>query len=464
MFNELIPRGVNITQVPACGLSCLSAGLRYTTCGSDNETCLCLDTIYASFIDLCLQGNCTTTEMLLTQRISSLGCGQKPKDNGETYVILSILPFLLNCVCFFLRIANRALGMTPWGWDDTTIVFAWALTLLFLVGGVMVRHLGIGKEYWALETWQIDDSVLVYYVGEYIYMAAHQVGLIKASICFLFLRIFQDTTFRRLVWATQIFNLLVVLAFLGADVGQCHPLDYFWHSWDGEHKGKCIDINAMSYAHSALNIALDVWMLILPATQVWKLNMSVKWKLQSSAVFALGFFLTAISIVRLTTLNDFFTNPSAPKGYIDTAEWTVAELTVGMIVACVPAARLVVLHYASHLIHSAQWPRRWSLRSTQSDAAVPFRKKIFVATATGCASRQSSTTNTAAAPVMVTATATLRATADVDEGRRPSRGFTAMWFPATGDTRRHWWQRSQRQEDDNARDLEKGRRQAAEDE
>lgn len=112
--------------------------------------------------------------------------------------------------------------------------------------------------------------------------------MIKISICFLYLRIFSTSTLRKVLWGTQIFNILLIVAFLCADFGQCVPLSYFWLAWDKEHSGSCFNINAMAYAHSAINIALDIWMLILPATEVWRLNMSSKKKLSVSAMFAIG--------------------------------------------------------------------------------------------------------------------------------------------------------------------------------
>lgn len=120
--------------------------------------------------------------------------------------------------------------------------------------------------------------------------------MVKASICFLYIRIFQNTTFRRVVWATQAFNGLLVLAFVSADFGQCRPLSHFWYSWDGDHDGVCFNINAYSKAHSAINIALDFWMLILPATQIWKLNMSTKRKCEAMAIFAVGLLSVLASL------------------------------------------------------------------------------------------------------------------------------------------------------------------------
>lgn len=56
----------------------------------------------------------------------------------------------------------------------------------------------------------------------------------------------------------------------------------------GESEGTCFNVNGFAYAHSGINIALDVWMILLPATQVWKLNMGLRQKLETTALFAVG--------------------------------------------------------------------------------------------------------------------------------------------------------------------------------
>lgn len=153
-------------------------------------------------------------------------------------------------------------------------------------------------------------------------------GLIKTSILFLYLRLFLDPKFRRTVWATQAFNLLLVGSFIISDFLQCEPIHYFWQFWDGEHSGRCFNINALAWAHSALNIALDFWMLYLPATQVWSLQMKTRKKIGVILMFGIGilwvpccspritrfydlgvtdhwFSLTLTSIIRIQTLVNF---------------------------------------------------------------------------------------------------------------------------------------------------------------
>jgi hypothetical protein len=56
----------------------------------------------------------------------------------------------------------------------------------------------------------------------------------------------------------------------------------------GEHVGRCINIYAMAWAQAIINIALDLWMLALPASQVLRLNMQLRKKMGVMVMFGLG--------------------------------------------------------------------------------------------------------------------------------------------------------------------------------
>lgn len=109
------------------------------------------------------------------------------------------------------------------------------------------------------------------------------------SICFQYLRLFPGARFRRWVWATQAFNAAFTLALLAAALAQCRPMSTFWMNWDGEHPGECVDLRAMVWAHAAISIALDVWMLALPASRVYGLELDTRRKISLMIMFGLGF-------------------------------------------------------------------------------------------------------------------------------------------------------------------------------
>lgn len=183
-------------------------------------------------------------------------------------------------------------------------------------------------------------------------------GAGKASILFLYTRLFSNReTFKRLVWATQTFNLLLMAAFTIADGLQCRPTSYYWQRWDKEHKGSCIDIRTYAYAHSGLNIVLDIWMIILPIAQIWKLNMSLRKKLETMAMFAVGILLTITTCVRLMSIRYYYAAPTSVDGWFPVSVWSVVEVNVGVIAACVPSARMLLAKFATEVAQSVGWSK-----------------------------------------------------------------------------------------------------------
>jgi hypothetical protein len=63
----------------------------------------------------------------------------------------------------------------------------------------------------------------------------------------------------------------------------------FWDGWKEKHpKGILLNSNAIGISHGGLNVALDVWMIILPMTQLWKIGIKPKKKLGIMSMFGVG--------------------------------------------------------------------------------------------------------------------------------------------------------------------------------
>lgn len=187
------------------------------------------------------------------------------------------------------------------------------VTTSFAAGSVIEGRAGIGRNVWTLHPDQITEFLQVFYIFEVLY--SFVLAIIKISICCLYLRVFPGHRFRVIVWATQAFNIGILVTFFIADMLQCRPLNFFWLGWDGEHQGVCWDLNALGWAHASINIGLDLWMLALPASQIWSLNMPLRQKARVLAMFSFGIlyalapmpFLNSLVTSRLTygaQLND----------------------------------------------------------------------------------------------------------------------------------------------------------------
>lgn len=144
----------------------------------------------------------------------------------------------------------------------------------------------MGRDIWTLTPDEITNYIKIFYVFGFIYTIT--LALVKASICFLYLRLFSNLKFRRIVWATQAFNFALMITFIFAYAFQCTPPDHFWEMWHGEKQGKCLSFSVLSWTHSGLGILLDLWMLALPFWQVLKLNLPLRKRLDAFVMFGCG--------------------------------------------------------------------------------------------------------------------------------------------------------------------------------
>jgi hypothetical protein len=115
-----------------------------------------------------------------------------------------------------------------------------------------------------------------------------QVALIKVSITLLYLRIFGRSPIRSLILATIFANIVYGVIFIILSAVQCQPIRYFWNRWHGEMDGVCLDVNGIAWANAGVGIALDLWILALPLSQIKALNMHYKKKIGIALMFSVG--------------------------------------------------------------------------------------------------------------------------------------------------------------------------------
>lgn len=133
-------------------------------------------------------------------------------------------------------------------------------------------------------------------------------------------------------------------------------------SFDKSVPAKCVNLNAAAYANAAVGILQDVIILLLPLPEIVHLTMTARKKVLLVLMFSVGTVAVLTSILRLPSLHDFATSEDQTckdssaviRATIDIylghdqkgSLWSLAEQSVAIICACVPAIRLLL---ASHL-------------------------------------------------------------------------------------------------------------------
>jgi len=112
-------------------------------------------------------------------------------------------------------------------------------------------------------------------------------GLVKLSILALYLNIFTvSKRFTLFCWLNIGLTIGIVIPFVTVAIFQCRPIS---NTFDIAPKGGyCLNLNAATWSHSALNVFTDVVIVVMPMMEVMALQMSWRKKLGVCFVFLLG--------------------------------------------------------------------------------------------------------------------------------------------------------------------------------
>lgn len=148
-----------------------------------------------------------------------------------------------------------------------------------------VNYYGYYRLYWTLDFWKYPYFLRVDFARAETY--AIGLGLCKMSILFLYQRVFEGPRLRIVLVVTQVFNVLLILSYV---IATCFVSIPFACQFYLDMPAGCTyhDVWDGSGAYSALNAALDIWMVIIPAVIVWRLQMKTTRKISVIAIFATG--------------------------------------------------------------------------------------------------------------------------------------------------------------------------------
>ncbi|KAH8672848.1 hypothetical protein BGZ60DRAFT_373634 [Tricladium varicosporioides] len=344
--NSTVPSA--IASLPNCALTCLVSNLSNSSCFANDIACQCSDTVLKTQVNSCVVGSCTIVQALTTKNITSNLCGIQPRDRSHIIGVLGATGGALAITAVMLRCISRlkSLGGGFW-WDDWAIIFAAVLIVPFTAMSSIASIGRLGKDIWAIP---LEDIVIFFhqfYFAEVLYAAI--MPITKTSILFFYLRIFSDPAFRRATWCLIAVSALSAITFVCVNAFQCRPIYHFWKQWDGE-PGRCIGPSGPAWSVSAIGIIIDFLMLSLPIYEIRDLNLHWRKKLNAGLMFGVGFFVTIVSIVRLQSLVHFRNTTNPTYDYYSIGYWSIVEVNLGVICACMPSIRVLLTYIFSRLI------------------------------------------------------------------------------------------------------------------
>ncbi|KAI1776627.1 hypothetical protein F4818DRAFT_411256 [Hypoxylon cercidicola] len=328
---------LNVTGVPDCGLTCILTSTLNSDCTVTNTTCVCANELLQATITECVLSSCSIRDALSTKKYSAETCGVVGEDRATLIRVLAIVFAALGLVAFILRCVARLIGPHDWGHDDSVMCVVMALEIGFASLSFPITDNGLGKDMWFVPHDNITQVLKFYFIDELLYITA--LALTKVSMLFFYLKVFPKKSFRNCTYALIFLNLAYAVTYDLLLIFQCNPISGAWRTWDGEFKAQCISINGLGWSAAAINIALDLAVIALPLPELFRLSLSLRKRLQIIAMFAVGFFITVVSIVRLNSLIRFGTTSNVTQDNVEAGYWSTIEVPVGIICACMPAVR-----------------------------------------------------------------------------------------------------------------------------
>ncbi|KAI1321110.1 hypothetical protein F5Y16DRAFT_413844 [Xylariaceae sp. FL0255] len=263
--------------------------------------------------------------------------------DNKPLILIPAYTFLVLCpIVTATRIWSRKRSGAKLGVDDYTILssltFASVTDIILIIG----CHYGYGMHAASLtaaERYRASRST--FYISQITYKTS--INLTKASILLLYLRIFSSVHWMRY---TCISLLVCIGAYcVAADLAtifQCEPIVAAFDKTIADGEKRCINNGIFWLANAGFSIITDVIILLIPMPLVYALQVPRMQKTALVLVFALGTFVVTTSILRTTTLEVQATSAD-PLYDVSSTMWTLIEMSVAIISACLPQIRPVIM-------------------------------------------------------------------------------------------------------------------------
>ncbi|KAI1875018.1 hypothetical protein JX265_003703 [Neoarthrinium moseri] len=191
---------------------------------------------------------------------------------------------------------------------------------------------GIGRHMWDEPPAWLVSALMYQTIASQIYLVA--ATAIKLSLLFLYRRLMNLQTKRTTKYLIDGGIVVILLFNIGLLLGIiffCIPVQ---KAWDNSIEGRCSSPAPLSYLSGVWNSLVDIYVLVLPIPLVWGLHMGPRRKLRLAAVFSVGIFACAASIVRLAFTPVLQSDPDSTYNIAQVSIWATLEINIGLICSC----------------------------------------------------------------------------------------------------------------------------------
>lgn len=274
-----------------------------------------------------------------------MGYSFAPVNDRNGLIAMCVIFSLSSTAAVILRFYSRKFKGLRFQADDwliaASLVFVLGLNFMFLAGcvqNVITGHSPVVNDFpVSTETEHLAEKY------KYGFQTTEKLafGLIKLSILFLWRRIFGHVrAFNIVSWIMIGIVTAWSITFFLATVFQC-GLDWSLN-WApiANFLTQCSNTLNMLSVFTATDIFTDLMIIAMPIPMIWSLQMSVQRKIAINAMFLVGFFAIGAGIARmvayLVTSYEKASNPDFIQDFTIFLLWSLIELNVAMICACLP--------------------------------------------------------------------------------------------------------------------------------
>ncbi|KAF4949748.1 hypothetical protein FGADI_8686 [Fusarium gaditjirri] len=292
-------------------------------------------------------------------------------DRGPVVFAVTTATLVLATVFVAARMVSRTFIVRNVTWDDRVMILAWLFAFFLSFTICFGVHNGLGRHDENIDPNHLPALRRCEYVFSILYNPALMAT--KTSILIFYLRLAKHTqrVLRFASWLTlAVVNIAgVILTFM--NVFQCRPTQAAWDV-NYDERARCIPLLTEFICSSPVNIVTDLAILALPIPVLTGMRLPSRQKTILVLTFTVGIFVTVVDVVRIYYLQQAITAPTSTTadpqsrfgGQTDFAwnasrslMWSAVEVNVGMMCACVPTLKPLVLKLLPSMLYDPNGTR-----------------------------------------------------------------------------------------------------------
>ncbi|KAG9563348.1 hypothetical protein KCU71_g5849, partial [Aureobasidium melanogenum] len=250
------------------------------------------------------------------------------ESDARGIIALAVIFPLLAVLCVGLKFRVRIKTIGSVGWDDIALAISCGLNIGYSATAIHQTKWGLGLKAADFPPENAVPFSRIQFAGGPLYCLT--VLGFKLSLLISYLKVAGfNRTYATVVWTVLVFVVISQILFtILLSVG-CQPIA---KQWDPSIPGKCLNALPIYFALGGTSLGWDLIIIVLPFPILRRLQLDFHRKVALFAVFSLGFFVTIVQAVRLTSIARLATYTDS-KGSI---QWSAVEINLGVVVACVP--------------------------------------------------------------------------------------------------------------------------------